>query len=74
MQAGGYEALPVAIMRPCAEVAASLVRRDATSAESAAWLYVAYGLDTARAIAAGATAMTYEQLVQDWRAATARHR
>lgn len=72
LQAGGYEALPVAIMRPCADVAASLARRDATSAESAAWLYAAYGLETARAIAAGATALTYEQLVRDWRASTDR--
>ncbi|MFT3897083.1 MAG: glycosyltransferase [Thermomonas sp.] len=72
LRAGGYEPLSVAIMRPCADVAASLVRRDATSAESAAWLYVAYGLETARAIAAGATALTYEQLVRDWRACMAR--
>ena len=43
----GFEPRMVAIMRPCPDVAASLVRRDATSAESAAWLYVAYGLETA---------------------------
>lgn len=72
LSARGFEPRMVAIMRPCPDVAASLVRRDATSAESAAWLYVAYGLETARAIAAGASSMTYAQLVDDWRASTDR--
>jgi GT2 family glycosyltransferase len=70
--ARGYEPLPVAIMRPYADVVASLVRRDATSAESASWLYVAYGLEVARAIAAGASSVTYAQLTTDWRATTGR--
>jgi GT2 family glycosyltransferase len=72
LAARGFQARPVAIMRPCADVVASLVRRDATSAESAAWLYVAYGLETARAIAAGASSLTYGQLVGDWRGSTDR--
>lgn len=72
LAARGFQPLPVAIMRPYADVVASLVRRDATSAESAAWLYVAYGLETARAIAAGASGLTYEQLVGDWRGSTDR--
>lgn len=72
LRARGFEPRPVAIMRPCPDVAASLVRRDATSAESAAWLYVAYGLEVADAVAAGASMLTYDQLVGDWRASTDR--
>ena len=72
LAAGGFEPLPVAIVRPCAEVAASLARRDATGLETAAMLYIAYGLQVARAVAAGASCLTYGQLVCDWRASTDR--
>jgi len=72
LSAAGFEPHAVAIMRPCADVAASLVRRDATSAESAAWLYVAYGLEVARGIVAGASGLTYGQLVGDWQTSTDR--
>ena len=68
----GFEPLPVAVVRPCAEVMASLVRRDATSAESAALLYAAYGMEVARAVAEGASCLTYAQLVRDWRTSTDR--
>jgi hypothetical protein len=63
----GIDARPVVIMRPWQDVVASLVRRDATSPESAALLYVAYGLAAAQALDAGASFVTYDQLVADWR-------
>lgn len=72
LAASGYGVSPVVIMRPCADVAASLARRDGTSLEAAAWLYVAYALESARTVAAGATSLTYEQLMRDWRASTDR--
>lgn len=72
LSACGLEPVPVAIVRPCSDVAASLARRDSTSIEAAAWLYMAYGLETARAVAAGASCLTYAQLTADWRTSTDR--
>jgi GT2 family glycosyltransferase len=63
---------PVVIMRPWQDVVASLVRRDGTSAESAALLYVAHGLAAADACDRGASFLTYQQLLGDWRGATDR--
>lgn len=68
----GYGVCPVVIMRPCADVARSLAKRDATSMTAAAWLYVAYALNAARAVSVGATSLTYAQLTGDWRASTDR--
>jgi GT2 family glycosyltransferase len=56
----------VVVARPFAEVADSLLRRDATSAASAVLLYVAYGLEAAEACEAGASVVTYRQLLDDW--------
>ena len=61
------QASPVVVARPFAEVADSLLRRDATSAASAVLLYVAYGLEAAEAHEAGASVVTYRQLLDDWR-------
>ena len=60
------------MMRPWREVVDSLVRRDQTDPASGALLYVAYGLQAAKAEATGASFVTYRQLIQDWRAATER--
>ena len=72
MRSMGIDARPVVIMRPWQDVVASLARRDATSPESAALLYVAYGLAAAQALDAGASFVTYDQLVADWRGCTDR--
>ncbi|WP_460758584.1 glycosyltransferase [Lysobacter fragariae] len=63
---------PVVIMRPYAEVADSLLRRDMTNAASAVLLYVGYGLEAAASREAGASVVTYSQLVADWRSCTDR--
>ena len=63
---------PVVIMRPWQDVVASLMRRDGTSAESAALVYVAHGLAAADAHERGASFVTYEQLLGDWRDTTDR--
>lgn len=68
----GVVPCPVVIMRPFAEVADSLLRRDMTNATSAVLLYVGYGLEAAAARDAGASVVTYAQLVADWRATTDR--
>lgn len=65
-------ACPVVIMRPWQDVVASLVRRDGTSAESAALVYVAHGLAAADGRDRGASFVTYEQLLDDWRGTTDR--
>ncbi|HMB42521.1 MAG TPA: glycosyltransferase, partial [Luteimonas sp.] len=65
-------ACPVVIMRPWQDVVASLVRRDGTSAESAALVYVAHGLAAADASDRGASFVTYAQLLDDWRGTTDR--
>ena len=65
-------ACPVVVARPFAEVADSLMRRDATSAASAVLLYVAYGLEAAEACEAGASVVTYRQLLDDWHGVTDR--
>ena len=72
LAAAGADVCPVVIMRPFAEVAESLVRRDGTSTAGAALLYIAYGLEAARAVGDGATVVTYAQLLADWRGATDR--
>lgn len=72
LRATGADARPVVAMRPFPEVAESLVRRDGTSATSAALLYVAYGLEAASLVADGASVVTYAQLLADWRATTDR--
>ena len=68
----GARTCPVVMMRPCAEVVDSLVRRDGTEPASAAWLYVAYGLEAAKAARYGATFVSYGELTADWRVATDR--
>ena len=72
MRSMGIVVCPIVIMRPWAEVVASLVRRDGTSAESAALLYVGYGLAAARLSDPQASFVTYAQLVADWRGCTDR--
>jgi len=72
MRSMDIAACPIVIMRPWQDVVASLVRRDATSPESAALLYVAYGLAAAQGLDAGASFVTYDQLVADWRGCTDR--
>jgi GT2 family glycosyltransferase/glycosyltransferase involved in cell wall biosynthesis len=68
----GIATCSVAIMRPWQEVAASLVRRDGTSAVGAALSYVAHGLALARHMRAGGPCLTYAALMRDWRAETDR--
>lgn len=68
----GARACPVVMMRPGDEVIDSLVRRDHTSATSAALLYVGYGLAAAEAADHGACFVTYRQLLADWRGCTER--
>lgn len=63
---------PVVIMRPYQEVADSLLRRDMTNAATAVLIYVGYGLEAAAACEAGASAVTYAELVADWRSSTDR--
>jgi GT2 family glycosyltransferase/glycosyltransferase involved in cell wall biosynthesis len=62
----------VVMMRPWVEVVDSLVRRDGTDPASAALLYVAYGVEAAKAVERAASVVTYRQLVDDWRLATDR--
>ena len=67
------KACPVVVMRPFAEVAHSLLRRDHANPEASVLLYVAYGLAIAEAVdGQKATFVTYDQLVNDWRATTDR--
>ncbi|WP_159017381.1 glycosyltransferase [Cognatiluteimonas profundi] len=72
IQSLGITACPVVVMRPWDEVVASLVRRDGTSPESAALLYVAHGLAASCATRYKASFATYGQLTADWRATTDR--
>ncbi|MFL6591555.1 MAG: glycosyltransferase, partial [Luteimonas sp.] len=72
LRAAGIRPCSVVMMRPCDEVVDSLVRRDATQAGSGALLYVAYGLEAAKAAATGATCVTYRQLLDDWQGTTER--
>jgi GT2 family glycosyltransferase/glycosyltransferase involved in cell wall biosynthesis len=72
IQSAGIDARTVVMMRPCEEVVESLVRRDGSHPASAALLYSAYGLQAADAARYAASFVTYRQLVDDWRAATAR--
>jgi GT2 family glycosyltransferase len=72
LQSLGISPCPVVMMRPCEEVVASLMRRDATSAVSAGLLYVAYGLAASDATHLGASFVTYAQLMADWRGTTDR--
>jgi GT2 family glycosyltransferase len=71
LQSLGVRTCPVVMMRPCGEVLDSLMRRDKTSAVSAALLYVAYGLAAAEA-AGAASFVTYEQLIANWHECTDR--
>ncbi len=68
----GVRVCPVVMMRPCAGVVDSLVRRDRSDPTSGALLYVAYGLEAAKAAGSGASFITYGQLIADWRQATDR--
>lgn len=68
----GIRVCPVVVMRPWAEVIDSLVRRDSTDATSGALLYVAYGLEAAKAASLSASFVTYRQLMDDWRTTTDR--
>jgi GT2 family glycosyltransferase len=72
LRATGTTVCPVVAIRPFAEVTESLVRRDGTSAASAALLYVGYGLEAANLVSAGASVVTYAQLLADWRGTTDR--
>ena len=72
LRSAGIRPCSVVMMRPCDEVVDSLVRRDATQAGSGALLYVAYGLEAAKAVAAGASCVTYQELLDDWQATTER--
>lgn len=63
---------PVVIMRPWQDVVASLVRRDGTSPESAALLYIEHGLAAAQALRFKSSVATYAQLIADWRGCTDR--
>ncbi len=69
----GIEACPVAILRPGAEVAASLHAREGMTPGSALLLYSAYSVEIARAVEGRPTAfVTFAQLRTDWRQATDR--
>ena len=72
LESVGVRMCPVVMMRPCAEVVDSLVRRDRTESASGAWLYVAYGLEATKAARFGASFVTYGELIGDWRHATDR--
>lgn len=72
IQSLGISVCPVVMMRPWDEVVASLVRRDGTSPESAALLYVAHGLAASAATRCKASFATYDQLTADWRGTTDR--
>ncbi len=72
LRSAGIRPCSVAMMRPCDEVVDSLVRRDTTEAGSGALLYVAYGLEAAKAVATGASCVTYRQLLDDWQSTTDR--
>lgn len=69
----GIRACPVVLARHFGEVAASLHARDKTNQESAALLYVAYGVEAALALQESQpTFLRYDQLLSDWRGVTDR--